>query len=79
VVPNNNLSGWSDTSVSVNLISQQLVNLTNTPQNIEYLITPSNGTCEGPVFSAVVWIEPTPSISDYFETVCDGDSFLFAP
>ena len=79
VVPNNNLSGWSDATVPVNVISQQLVNLTNTPQNIEYLITPFNGTCEGPVFSAVVWIEPVPSIPDHFETVCDGDSFLFAP
>jgi len=79
VVPNNNLSGWSDNSVQTDLISQQLVNLTNTPQNIEYLITPSNGTCEGPVFSAVVWIEPKPFIPDHFKAVCDGNSFLFAP
>ena len=79
VVPNNNLSGWSDNNVQTSLISQQLVNLTNTPQNIEYLITPSNGTCEGPVFSMDIWIEPKPSIQDHFETVCDGDSFVFAP
>ena len=79
VVPNNNLVGWSDATVPVNLISQRLVNLTNIPQNIEYLITPSNGTCEGPVFNAVIWIEPVPSVLDHFETVCDGDSFLFAP
>ena len=79
VIPNPNISGWSDNSTPVGLISQELYNLTNVNQSIEYIVTPHNGTCVGQPFSILIWIEPKPQIPNHIETLCDGDSFVFAP
>ncbi|WP_417935526.1 PKD-like domain-containing protein [Flagellimonas marinaquae] len=79
VIPNPNISGWSDNNTPTNSISQELQNLTKINQSIEYIITPYNGSCAGDPFSAIVWIEPKPYIPDHIATVCDGESFLFTP
>ena len=79
VIPNPNLIGWSDVNIPTGLISQQLFNTTNVNQSIEYIITPYSGVCEGPSFSAIIWIEPKPFIPNHIETLCDGDSFIFSP
>ena len=79
VMPNPNLTGWSNNNTPVDLISQELYNLTNINQSIEYIVTPFSGNCEGPSFSITIWIEPKPFVPDHIETICDGDSFIFAP
>ena len=79
VVPNPNLSGWSDNNVASTTISQQLFNLTNINQNIQYIVTPKSGDCIGQPFTVLVWIEPKPYIPTVMETVCDGDAFILTP
>ena len=79
VIPNKNIVGSSDSGFPSALISQQLFNLTNTNQSIEYIVTPKSGSCVGTPFTVLVWIEPTPYVPNLIETVCDGSSFIFAP
>ena len=61
-VPNANLTGSSDQTSAVDLISQTLVNTTNETQQITYTITPEVDGCIGPTFDAVITIEPKPFI-----------------
>ena len=49
-VPNANLTGSSDQTSAVDLISQTLVNTTNETQQITYTITPEVDGCIGPTF-----------------------------
>jgi gliding motility-associated-like protein len=79
VTPNTNLTGWSANTIPANSISQQLFNLTNVNQSIEYLVTPTSGLCSGNPFTVLIWIEPKPFVPNIIQTLCDGSSFTLAP
>jgi len=78
-VPNANLTGSSDQTSAVDLISQTLVNTTNEIQQITYSITPEVDGCIGPTFDAVITIEPKPFIPDVVEDLCDASSYILTP
>ena len=78
-VPNANLTGSSDQTSAVDLISQTLVNTTNETQQITYTITPEVDGCIGPTFDAVITIEPKPFIPDVVEDLCDASSYILTP
>jgi hypothetical protein len=79
VTPNPNLTGWSTNTAPATSISQQLFNLTNVNQSIEYLVTPTSGLCVGNSFTVLIWIEPKPFVPNVIQTLCDGSSLTLAP
>ena len=78
-VPNTNLIGWSDQVVVTNNITQTLINMTNTVQQITYTITPEADGCVGPSFDAVITIEPKPFVPNMIVDICDATSFTLSP
>ena len=56
-----------------NPITETLNNSTANPVNVTYLITPTANGCAGPVFSYVVTVNPTPTVSSAAAgTICSG-------
>ena len=56
-----------------NPITETLTNTTANPVNVTYLITPTANGCAGPVFSYVVTVNPSPTVSSAATgTVCSG-------
>jgi PKD repeat protein len=60
-------------------ISQPLNNITNTPATITYTITPIAGACTGPDFTAVITVNPKPTITAPPETICSEGTFTVLP
>ena len=83
VAVNNNVSGQTDQAVGQSIISQNLVNLTNTVQTISYTVTPvsgpNEGNCVGTSFRLTVTVNPVPKISDASLTICNGTAFNLSP
>ena len=81
VVQNNpNVIGQSNETVDQNSISQTLINLTNTPQNVIYNVTPrSVSGCEGASFELMVTVDPKPVIENKTIELCSGNSFVVEP
>ena len=81
--PNDNpigsITGQSAQFVPINPISQQLNNITNTPATITYTITPIAGACTGADFTAVITVNPKPSITAPPETICSEELFTVFP
>ncbi|MXV52755.1 hypothetical protein GS399_17415, partial [Pedobacter sp. HMF7647] len=59
VSPNQNVTGHSDGSGVV--IAQPLLNLTNTPQIVEYTVTPRTSTCDGAPTVVKITVNPLPT------------------
>ena len=78
-VTNVNLTGWSDQTVSVDDITQTLINTSNTTQQITYTITPEADGCVGPTFEAIITIDPKPFVPNVTETICDASAFVLSP
>ncbi|MBP6091544.1 MAG: T9SS type A sorting domain-containing protein, partial [Crocinitomicaceae bacterium] len=63
-------------------IIQTLVNVSNTPQTVTYLVTPmtnTNGNCSGNPFTLSVIVNPTPIIPNQSIEICSGSSFTISP
>lgn len=56
-------------------ITEALINTTASAIKVTYLITPSAGTCPGPVFKYVVTVNPTPVVTNpTTPPVCNGSA-----
>jgi hypothetical protein len=80
VVGNNtNVTGWADESTPQNTISQTLINNTPVQQQVVYQITPISGNCPGLPFTDIIFVDPTPIISNIQDTICSGSSYCVVP
>ena len=80
VTANANVEGESNQTTAQNSISQALRNATNTPQIVEYLVTPRLATaCTGTPFRVTVTVNPTPEIENTTANICSGDPFTISP
>ena len=79
VLPNTNVSGYSNETIGQSAISQILTNLTNSIQTITYNVTPTTGTCTGSAFTIIVTINPKPQIDPQNTTICSGQTFTISP
>jgi hypothetical protein len=72
VVPNDDVDGESNQTVSQAKILQELTNKTNTPKNVIFTVTPVLGTggCAGEDFEVTITVNPTPVIADKEEIIC---------
>jgi hypothetical protein len=80
--PLNTVSGWSNSSGSLNsIISQTLTNLTNTVQTVIYnvLAIDTVSNCQSSPFTVTIIIQPTPLIQPQTAIVCSGNAFIIAP
>ena len=80
--PLNTVSGWSNSSGSLNsIISQTLTNLTNTVQTVIYnvLAIDTVSNCQSAPFTVTITIQPTPLIQPQTAIVCSGNAFIIAP
>ena len=77
---NPSLLGWSDEVISVDLISQTLVNTTDIVQQITYTVTPESDGCVGSPFEIEVSVSPRPFVDDIIITpICSEDTFTVIP
>lgn len=77
-----NVSGQSDQASSQTTISQNLTNLTDTPQEVVYTVTPTSGAagnCVGDTFTVTVTVNPSPVIEDQTDVICSEDTFTISP
>ncbi len=82
VAQNNNVSGATDVNVATSIISQTLINNTNTDQIVTYSVTPisgATGNCPGLPFTVNVTVKPKPFVTPQSETICSGSNFTNAP
>ncbi len=79
VASNANVSGQSDQSTGQSSISQTLTNLTVTPQDVVYTVTPKSGSCTGATFTVTITVNPAPIIPAQTTSACSGSSLTFAP
>ena len=80
--PLNTISGWSNSSGSLNsIISQTLTNLTNTVQTVIYnvLAIDTVSNCQSAPFTVTITIQPTPLIQPQTAIVCSGNAFIITP
>lgn len=61
------------------IISQTLVNTSNTVGTMQYTVVPSLGTCIGTSFTVNVTVNNLPVISNQTQTICSGAGFSVAP
>ena len=78
------MTGSNGSSTVGNLFTGILTNGTNVMQTATYNVTPiySNGgiECSGAVFSATVYVNPTPSVSNItVGPLCTGSTFAVTP
>ena len=79
-VPSNiNVDGELSDNSGQSMLSQTLVNNSNTVQSIEYIITPITGQCSGLSCKLNVSINPKPTILNITKTICSGSSFDITP
>ena len=76
---NNNILGEGPSTIPQVSISQTLTNLTNTPQNIIYTVTPKYLNCSGNSFTINVTINPKPVISNKVISITSGTPFTLNP
>ncbi|NMM50916.1 beta strand repeat-containing protein, partial [Marinigracilibium pacificum] len=75
VSSNSNISGASNGFGSS--INQTLSNITNTPQNITYTITPESGKgCNGPSVDVIITVNPNPEliVTNNSSSICSGET-----
>ncbi len=70
--------GLAQTSAT-NHIFGTLTNTVNTVQTATYTITPTSGSCNGPVFTATITVNPKASVTPMATTVCTGLLFALTP
>ncbi|GAB4092733.1 hypothetical protein GCM10028786_16600 [Flaviaesturariibacter terrae] len=66
-------------SSGVTSIGESLVNATNAAANLVYTVTPVSNGCTGNDFTITVTVNPKASVTNYFDTLCSGGSFLVTP
>ena len=78
---NPNVTGEANETVGKTSITStsNLINTTNTPQDVIYTVTPSSATCVGTPFTLIVTVNPTPKISDITTSICSGQKFDTIP
>jgi hypothetical protein len=76
---NTHVTGWSNVTIPQDTISQTLTNDTTIQQQIVYQITPFSVNCQGSPFYDTVWVNPTPVVSNIFDTICSGSSYCVIP
>ncbi len=59
--------------------SSNLIDTTKILQDVEYIVTPSSGTCVGTPFTLTVTVNPAPKISNITKTICSGQKFDTIP
>jgi hypothetical protein len=62
--------------------AQSLINLTTTPQQVIYTVTPRSevdGNCVGSSFTITITVNPTPVIAAISATTCSNTSFTVTP
>ena len=80
VLPNLDVIGQSDESTPQNEISQTLENLSNTDQDLVYVVTPSSQDgCDGVPFELTVTVSARPSIGNKNLGACSGVPFELSP
>ncbi|WP_299288841.1 PKD-like domain-containing protein [uncultured Mucilaginibacter sp.] len=69
----NGISNAAVSNQSSNVISEALINTTNAPVAVNYLIVPTANGCTGPAFTYTVTVNPTLTINSAASgTVCSG-------
>ncbi len=79
---NSNVTGQSDTTNPVAVISQTLINHSNAPQQVSYTVTPysgASGQCIGLPFTINVTVNPAPVFPNMHDTICSGQTFDTIP
>ena len=80
VLPNLDVIGQSDESSPQNEISQTLENLSNTDQDLVYVVTPSSQDgCDGVPFELTVTVSARPSIGNKNLGACSGVPYELTP
>src|SRR6185437_2288090 len=76
------VAGISNAAVSnqtSSSITETLVNTTNAPVNVTYVITPTANGCSGPAFNYVVTVNPTPTVTSAASaTICNSTAQNYA-
>ena len=77
---NPNITGESNSVGSSSLVTQTLINESNSTQIVTYVITPTTSLgCVGDTFNLTVSVDPKPTITDKVAVICSGESFLVQP
>ncbi|MEJ6799017.1 MAG: hypothetical protein QNK75_08320, partial [Crocinitomicaceae bacterium] len=77
VSSNPNIVGASSGSGSS--ISDTLVNLASSSQNVIYTVVPTVNGCDGEPFDVTITVVPGLLLPDYTQTICNGGSINFSP
>ncbi|HWZ15670.1 MAG TPA: PKD-like domain-containing protein, partial [Mucilaginibacter sp.] len=68
-----NISNLAVSGQTTSTITEALVNTTNTPVAVTYVITPTANGCTGPAFNYTVTVNPTPAVNSLASaTLCNG-------
>ncbi|MBU6261747.1 MAG: PKD domain-containing protein, partial [Bacteroidetes bacterium] len=81
-VSNTSITGMSAQATPQSSISQTLVNTTNVPVQVTYVVKPvgvNTGNCTGSTFNVNVTVNPKPSIANKTATICSGGSIAINP
>lgn len=75
VTAGSNISGAEASNESKDSIEQEIVNSSNTPENVIYTLTPFLGDCPGSPFTLTVLVQPAPKINFSLENqiLCTGN------
>jgi len=57
------ITGWSNNAIPSTSLNHQLINSSNTPETVTYLITPAANGCNGPSSNYTVTVFPTPFLT----------------
>jgi hypothetical protein len=76
VINNTNVTGEFNEAVPQAALNQTLVNLTNSPQDVIYILTANCGT--NPTVQVTVTVNPIPTLtSNLTSSVCSGSLFIY--
>ena len=76
---NPKVTGEANETSGKTSITSNLINTTNTPQDVVYTVTPSSATCVGTPFTLTVTVNPQPVIADITKSLCSGGILDFSP
>ena len=79
ISPSGSITGGSNQSTALTLISQALTNSTNAVATATYNVTPISGSCTGLPFKVVVNVTPRAVINNISTNVCSGNTFSVIP
>jgi hypothetical protein len=90
VVPSNTTYSWSAPAAVTGItglasgtseanFNGTLTNTTTSAISVTYVVTPTDGTCQGTPFNVVVTVNPTPVVAAKTATVCSADAFSVVP